>query len=177
MVQEDRWREIHRMAHEEQLPIAETARRLDLDRKTVRRCLKQETWRPYQRPARTDCWPSTRIPARARAGGGLLGTGALPGGPTAWLLGCGYDTARRFVQPLRAVESLAERASVRFETPPGQQSQIDWGSARVHFRHQPVVLHLFVLTLGYSRRRYMEPALNERGAAVPRRTRAGVRSL
>src|SRR5438093_13042031 len=54
MVQEDRWREVHRMAREEQLPIAEIARRLDLDRKTVRRCLKQEAWQPYQRPARTD---------------------------------------------------------------------------------------------------------------------------
>jgi uncharacterized protein YndB with AHSA1/START domain len=32
----------------------------------------------------------------------------------------------------------------------------------VHFRHQPVLLNLFVLTLGYSRRHYMEPALNER---------------
>src|SRR5436309_14814156 len=54
MVQEDRWREIHRMARDEQLPIAEIARRLDLDRKTVRRCLRQETWQPYQRPAQTD---------------------------------------------------------------------------------------------------------------------------
>src|SRR3989442_12686119 len=54
MVQEGRWREVHRMAREEQLPIAEIARRLDLDRKTVRRCLRRAAWRPYQRPARTD---------------------------------------------------------------------------------------------------------------------------
>ena len=73
-----------------------------------------------------------------------------------------YDTVKRFVQPLRTAETLAERASVRFETPPGHQSQIDWGSSRVHLRQQPVVLHLFVLTLGYSRRHYMEPALDER---------------
>ena len=73
----------------------------------------------------------------------------------------GYDTVKRFVQPLQTAEALAERACVRFETAPGHQSQIDWGSARVHFRHQPVVLHVFVLTLGYSRRGLMEPALNE----------------
>jgi transposase len=73
-----------------------------------------------------------------------------------------YQTVKRFVRPLRTAEALAERASVRFETPPGQQSQVDWGAARMHFRHQPVVLHFFVLTLGYSRRHYMEPALNER---------------
>jgi len=38
---------------------------------------------------------------------------------------------KRFVQPLRAVLQIAERAAVRFETPPGLQSQIDWGQARV----------------------------------------------
>ena len=40
MVPEDRWREIHRMARDEQLPIAEIARQCDLDRKTIRGCLK-----------------------------------------------------------------------------------------------------------------------------------------
>jgi transposase len=163
MVQEDRWREIHRMAREEQLPIAEIARRLDLDRKTVRRCLRQSEWQPYQRAARTD----TLLVEHAD----FLRDRAPKVGYSAQVLfqelkGKGYtgsyDTVKRFVQPLRAVEALAERATVRFETAPGQQSQVDWGAARVHFRHQPVVLHLFVLTLGYSRRHYMEPALNER---------------
>src|SRR2546422_6247091 len=51
MVQEDRWKEIHRLHDEEGLPIAAIARRLDIDRKTVRRCLKQEAWRRYQRHA------------------------------------------------------------------------------------------------------------------------------
>ncbi|MCW5891253.1 MAG: IS21 family transposase [bacterium] len=68
--------------------------------------------------------------------------------------GGSYDTVKRFVQPLRAVRLQAERALIRFETPPGHQSQIDWGQARVHFRHQPVVRHVFVLTLGFSRRSF-----------------------
>ena len=54
MVHEGRWREVHRMSREEQLPITEIARRLDLDRKTVRRCLRQAAWKPYQRPARAE---------------------------------------------------------------------------------------------------------------------------
>lgn len=152
MVPEDRWREIHRMAREEQLPIAEIARCLDLDRKTVRRCLKQEAWQRYRRPARTDTllaehaeFLRERAP-QVRYSAQVLYQELRPRGYHG-----GYDTVRRFVQPLRAVETLAERASVRFETPPGQQSQIDWGSARAHFRHQPVILHLFILNLGYSR--------------------------
>src|SRR5438270_460106 len=54
MVGEDRWQEIRRLHREEHVPIAEIARRLDLDRKTVRRCLKRDAWQPYQRPPRTD---------------------------------------------------------------------------------------------------------------------------
>ena len=163
MVQEDRWREIHRMAREEQLPIAEIARRLDLDRKTVRRCLKQEAWQPYQRPARTDTLLAEHADfLRERAPQVGYSAQVLWQELRARGFTGSYPTVKRFVRPLRAVEALAERASVRFETPPGQQSQVDWGAARVHLRHQPVLLHFFVLTLGYSRRHYMEPALNER---------------
>lgn len=163
MVGEDRWREIRRLHHDAHVPIAEIARRMDVDRKTVRSCLRREAWQPYERPARTD----TLLAEHAE----FLRERASKVGYSAQVLwqelrqrgfAGSYQTVKRFVRPLRAVEALAERATVRFETPPGHQSQIDWGSARVHLRHQPVVLHLFVLTLGYSRRHYMEPALNER---------------
>jgi transposase len=163
MVQEERWREIHRLATEEKLPIAEIARQLELDRKTVRRCLRQRTWQPYRRPERGDTLLAGHADfLRERAPQVRYSAQVLFQELKRRGYAGGYDTVKRFVQPLRAVEALAERASVRFETPPGQQSQIDWGSARVHFRHQAVVLHLFVLTLGYSRRHYLEPALNER---------------
>jgi hypothetical protein len=55
-----------------------------------------------------------------------------------------------FVRPLRAEEAVADLTQRRFETPPpGGQSQIDWGQARVYFRARPVELHIFVLTLGF----------------------------
>jgi transposase len=163
MVGEDRWQEIRHLHDNEHVPIAEIARRLDLDRKTVRRCLKQESWQPYQRPARTDTLLAEHADyLRERAPQVGYSAQVLWQELRARGFGGSYPTVKRFVRPLRAVEVLAERASVRFETPPGQQSQVDWGATRVHFRHQPVLLHFFVLTLGYSRRHYMEPALNER---------------
>ena len=146
MVGEDRWQEIRRLRHEDHVPIAEIARRLELDRKTVRRCLKQASWRPYQRPPRAD----TLLVEHAE----FLRERAPQVGYSAQVLwqelrprgfAGSYQTVKRFVRPLRAVETLADRATVRFETAPGHQSQIDWGAARVHFRHQPVLLHLFVL--------------------------------
>ena len=53
-------------------------------------------------------------------------------------------------------EVLAQSAAtVRFETPPGHQLQIDFGSVRVPIGEEQVRVHLFVATLGYSRRSYV----------------------
>ena len=68
---------------------------------------------------------------------------------------------RRFVRPLREAACRADLTWRRFETGPGQQSQIDWGQARVVFGTQLVVRHIFVLTLGFSRRSVYVPYLDE----------------
>ncbi len=56
----------------------------------------------------------------------------------------------------------AKRATVRFETRPGQQLQIDFGETRVWIGEEQVRVHLFVATLGYSRRMLIRPSLRER---------------
>lgn len=163
MIQRERWEEIRRL-RSAGVAIMEIARRLELDRKTVRRWVRQEAWHPYVRAARTDTLlaahadylreraPQVEYSARIlyqelRQRRGYTGS---------------YDTVKLFVQPLRAARVQAERALVRFETPPGQQSQIDWGQARVCFRSGPAVRHIFVLTLGFSRRSYYEAYADER---------------
>jgi transposase len=75
------------------------------------------------------------------------------------------QTVLRFIRPLRLA---AQRpiATVRFETPPGQQAQVDFGQRRVWIRGEPVVAHVFVCTLGYSRRVYVEAFPHERLDAV-----------
>lgn len=163
MVREDAWREVHRLFHGERQPKAEIARRLDLDRKTVQTILRQAAWRPYRRAERTDTllvahaeYLRVRAPQVQYSAQILFQElrreRAYPGS---------YETVKRFVRPLRAVDHAAARASVRFETPPGQQSQIDWGQARIYFRARPVTLHVFILTLGYSRRSFHEPCVGE----------------
>jgi transposase len=59
------------------------------------------------------------------------------------------------------VRLQAERALTRFETPPGLQSQIDGGEARVYFGQRCVKEHLLVLTLGYSGRALCAGYANE----------------
>lgn len=163
MVRQDRWEEIHRLFGE-RVPIAEIARRLDLDRKTIRRCVRQAHWQPYQRAERTETLlakhaaflreraPRVRYSARIlfqelRRHHGYTGS---------------YETVKLFIRPLRAEEAVADVTQRRFETPPGAQSQIDWGQARVYFGLRPVELHIFVLTLGFSRRGFYRACPDER---------------
>jgi transposase len=71
----------------------------------------------------------------------------------------------RFVRPLR-LAAQRPRATVRFETPPGQQAQVDFGQRRVWIAAAEVTAHVFVCTLGYSRRVYAEAFDHERLDAV-----------
>jgi len=54
---------------------------------------------------------------------------------------------------------------VRYETAPGQQLQIDFGSTAVPVGDETLRVHLFVATLGYSRRCYVAVFLHERQSA------------
>jgi transposase len=130
----------------------------------VRRCLRQERWQPYRRAERAD----TRLATHAD----FLRERAPQVRYSARILfqelcqrhgyAGSYETVKLFVRPLRAEEAVAEVTQRRFETPPGAQSQIDWGQARVYFRTRPVELHIFVLTLGFSRRGFYRACPDER---------------
>jgi transposase len=71
-------------------------------------------------------------------------------------------TIEREVAPLRRELRAEARAAVRFETPPGKQLQIDFGERRATICDENVKVHLFVATLGYSRRLYVRAFRNER---------------
>ena len=74
-------------------------------------------------------------------------------------------TVERAVADLRR-DLLAEaRACVRFETPPGRQLQIDFGSTFVEIGEEVVRVYLFVATLGYSRRGFVAAFRHERQTA------------
>ena len=71
-------------------------------------------------------------------------------------------TIEREVAPLRRELEAEARATIRFETPPGKQMQIDFGERRVLIGDAGVRVYLFVATLGYSRRLYVRAFRNER---------------
>jgi transposase len=57
---------------------------------------------------------------------------------------------REYVKPKRALRP--GKATVRFETEPGEQLQSDWGEVLVEIAGQEVRVHFIVNELGYSRR-------------------------
>ncbi len=71
-------------------------------------------------------------------------------------------TLQRAVAPLRREEKAQKLATVRFETPPGQQMQIDFGEKIVRIGGQPVKVFLMTAVLGYSRRLYCRAFLAQR---------------
>ena len=74
-------------------------------------------------------------------------------------------TVERATAQLRQALRAEARATLRFETPPGRQLQIDFGATTVTIGGEPVRVHLFVATLGYSRRPYVQAFRHERQSA------------
>ena len=160
----EQWSAIHER-HAAGVSISALAREFNLDRKTVHGCLRQSAWRPYRRSrcesvldAHRD-WLVERAPQvhysarilhpELRAGRGFKGS---------------YETVKLAVRPLRAEACLAGLTQRRFETAPGEQAQVDWGQVTVRFGAVRATVHVFVMTLGYSRRAYAEGFTNERMA-------------
>ena len=70
---------------------------------------------------------------------------------------CKYTIVRKYVATRKA--DLNEKATVRFETMPGLQGQVDWGffeNYKVLENGEYKKLYCFLMILGYSRMRYIE---------------------
>jgi transposase len=74
-------------------------------------------------------------------------------------------TVERACRPHRAELAARSRATLRFETPPGKQMQIDFGVATVEIGGEKMPVHLFVATLGHSRLGFVAAFSHERQSA------------
>lgn len=162
----ERWEQIGELAATGQ-SISAIARALDLDRKTVRHWLRERQWTPYRRqpPVATllashQAWLEERAPQVSHSARILFQELRQRGYQG------GYDTVKLAVRPLRLQATLADLTQCRYETDPGQQAQVDWGEARLQLATERVRVNFFVMTLGYSRRAYVEAFTNERMASL-----------
>jgi transposase len=130
---------------------SEIARQLGLDRKTVRKYLRQPPQGYRPRPSRPWKLDPYRSYLRERWEQGVHNAHKLWGEVQKRGYRGGYTQLRRAVAGWR--EEAEERAFLRFESQPGEQSQLDWGHFGNWRGHR---LYGFALTLGYSRMRYIE---------------------
>jgi transposase len=73
-------------------------------------------------------------------------------------------TLERAVADIRREHRVAQLATVRVETAPGDQLQIDFGQKRLQIAGVRVRIFLLVAVLSYSRRLFVKAFHNERGA-------------
>lgn len=147
-------------------PIKAIARELGVARNTVKRWQRLGGWRPRppgHRPCQIDPYRrflerrgpevnwNSRVLHRELQALGFAGT---------------YQQVQRAIQPLRADRAWATVATVRFETHPGQQAQVDFGQTRLWIGERLEVIHIFVFTLGYSRRLWASAYPHERLSAL-----------
>lgn len=151
MLTGERWfmiRELHQQGHS----ISAIARRLKMDRKTVRKALFTEGLPRYgPRAPRPSILDPYKPYLKVRLDQGITNAHRLLHEIRKQGYQGGYTILKEFVRPHRPV-LIREMATVRFETEPGKQAQVDFGEFRaVDLSGKGHKLYLFLFTLGYSR--------------------------
>ncbi|CAK7261977.1 MULTISPECIES: IS21 family transposase [unclassified Shinella] len=141
--------------HRQGLSVSAIARQTGIDRKTVRkyieRGLEAPTYGP-RKPRATVVDPfATYLRERVKAYPGLTGSRLFREIKERGYTG-GYTAVTDFLRDVRppAVQGF----EVRFETPPGEQAQVDFAQFHVVFTDEPMtprIVWLFSMVLGHSR--------------------------
>ena len=129
---------------------------LGIARNTVRRYLKSpEAMRPRPRPRRASKLDSYTEYVDRRMSEGLENCVVLHRELKALGYEGGYSILKSYVSPRR--RRRQPDATMRFETTPGEQAQVDWGSlAYIGEDGKRRRIWVFVMTLGWSRACYVE---------------------
>jgi transposase len=136
--------------------ISEIARQTGHDRKTIRAALKEPlTQRRKAPPPKVRKLDAYETYLEQRIEAGVLNAQKL----YQEIAALGYSgkerQVRAFVQPFR--QGRRQVATMRFETEPGQQGQVDWGAfGMTNHQGRRCRLYAFVMTLGWSRAMYVE---------------------
>lgn len=146
--------------------VKRIAAELGVSKNTVRRYLRQGGWVPYAAPQRPrvlaghEGWLEAAFHQHRGNAEVVRQELVREHGVEVSL-----RTVERAVAPWRRALAAEARATVRYETPPGHQLQVDFGTRQVEIGGESVRVHLFVATLGYSRRMYVRAFRHERQSA------------
>lgn len=142
------------------------AKELGISKKTVKRYLLQESWKPYKKPNRTkklsgleDWLEKTFMQHKGNAA--VVHQELI----RQHQIEVHVSTVERAVRPFRQKLVSQVKATVRFETPPAKQMQIDFGTMSITIGGKVQRIHFFAAILGYSRRQYVQAFSHERQSA------------
>src|SRR5262249_37311497 len=139
------------------------AREIGISRNTAKDYIAAGGWTPYRQPRRKkaldgqEAWLRERLRRHRGNADAIRQELAAEKSITVSL-----RTVERAVQRYRQELAAEARATVRFETPPGKQMQIDFGELLVEIGGSKIRAYLFVATLGYSRRHHIRAFRSER---------------
>jgi transposase len=143
--------------------VKRIAAELGCSKNTVKRWIAAGGWKPCASPPRSkklsglDDWLAERF--HRHAGNADVVRQELLSEKG---IAVSLRTVERAVMPYRQELRAKARATVRFETRPGEQLQIDFGERRVMIAGLSERVFFFVATLGYSRRMHVRAFVGER---------------
>ncbi len=152
MLTEDKWMDI-KILHKEGHSIRQIAQRTGHSRNTIRRMLRQSKPEPFKSPKKTSKLDEFKgyIQQRFEACG-LSAVRLLKEIQAQGYTGS-VQTLRRFMASLTAPAQAAKKLTVRYETPPGQQAQVDWAYCGkfADAAGKLIPIYAFVMVLSFSR--------------------------
>ena len=138
---------------------AEIARRWDCDYRTVKRYFEQDVvpTRKITKPSKLDPY---RTIIEAKVDLGCTGSSIYH-----FIKKKGYDGKYSILRDyVRSIKVEGEqKATIRFETNPGLQAQVDWkeGMQLINRRGEIFEINIFLMLLGYSRTKYFELTIDK----------------
>jgi transposase len=144
--------------------IKRIARELGIARNSVRRYLREgEAAETQTRPGAWSLDAAQQASARSLLDGPAAGNGVVVKRLLAEQdVDVPLRTLQRVLAPHRQAKRAADLATVRFETAPGHQMQIDFGEKWISVAGLRTRVFFFVAVLGYSRRMFVRPSLSQR---------------
>ncbi len=155
MLNPDQFMDIQ-LLHKEGHSIRQIAKATGFSRNTVRNILRQNTPQPFQTPERPSKLDPFKDYLRARYWATGLNSKRLFEEIRAQGFTGSIIILRRFLRTLKTGALAEAKATVRFETPPGHQAQVDWAYCGrfPDAAGRQISVYAFVMVLGYSRMTY-----------------------